>query len=194
MKKQKKQFFILMICLAVLIMGYFALQKYNEKQASLPVEDVAEPIMQVLSEEITEFSYVYEGETYSFVMEEETWKNKEDTSLNIDQTLIGNMVSRIGQMTAETTIENVTDLSLYGLDAPERTISFVTTEVSSQIQIGNYNSMQDVYYLRIDENTTVYAVTSSQLKSFKYTLEDLIVEEEEVTEETVQEEIIEVTE
>ena len=88
----------------------------------------------------------------------------------------------------------MTDLSLYGLDAPERTISFVTTEVSSQIQIGNYNSMQDVYYLRIDENTTVYAVTSSQLKSFKYTLEDLIVEEEEVTEETVQEEIIEVTE
>lgn len=186
MKNQKKQFLILVICLVILLGGYIALQKYNENQANQVTEEAAEPIIQVLSDEITEFSYVYEGETNSFIKEEETWKNKEDSSLNIDQTIIGNMVSQIGHITAETAIENVEDLSLYGLDEPERTITFATADLSAQIQIGDYNSMQDVYYLRIDGSTTVYAVVSTQLKTFKYTLEDLIVEEETVVEEDVE--------
>lgn len=177
MKNQKKQFLILVICLVVLLGGYVCLMKYNEKQADVPQEAVAEPIIQVLSEEITEFSYDYEGETYSFVLEEDTWKNKEDTSLNIDQTIVGNMVSQISQITADTAIENVEDLSLYGLDTPERIIAFVTSDTSAQIQIGDYNTMQDLYYLRVDEGTTVYAVASTRLKTFKYTLEDLVVEE-----------------
>ncbi len=177
MKNQKKQLFILVFCLVILLGGYVCLMKYNEKQAEVPQEAVAEPIVQVFSEEIKEFSYDYEGETYRFVLEEDVWKNKEDTSLNIDQTIVGNMVSQISQITADTTLENVEDLSLYGLDTPERIIAFATADVSVQIQIGDYNSMQDLYYLRVDEGTTVYAITSTRLKTFKYTLDDLIIEE-----------------
>lgn len=190
MKKQKQQFFILILCLVILLVGYYALQRYNAYQASLPQEDAAEPFLGVSSEEIIEFSYVYDGETYSFVKEEDTWKSAEDTSLNIDQTKTGNMVSKISQLAAETVIEAVEDMSVYGLDEPERTITFATADVSARIEIGDYNSMQSVYYLRVDDGTTVYAVESTSLTSFSYTLEDLIVEEEEEEEEATDEDAV----
>lgn len=192
MKKQKVQFLILIIVLVVLIVGYFGIQRYNEYLANQPEEEPAEMVIDMDSSEVMEITYTYDGETYSFVKEDDVWKNKEDTSLSIIQSRLENMATKITQIEAIGIIENVSDMSEYGLDEPSRTISFSTADVSCEVKVGDYNTMSAVYYISVDDGTTVYAMGTSTVLAFNYTLDDLI--EEEVTEETAEEAVEEVAE
>lgn len=78
-------------------------------------------------------------------------------------------------------IENVTDMSQYGLADPERTIQYETADRSVIINVGNLNSMTSQYYVAFPSEMKVYVVATNVVTGFNYTLDDLV---EETTEET----------
>ena len=93
------------------------------------------------------------------------------------------MILKVAPLKADQVIENVTDMSQYGLANPERTIQYETADRSVIINVGNLNSMTSQYYIAFPSEMKVYVVATNVVTGFNYTLEDLV-EVEETAEET----------
>ena len=101
------------------------------------------------------------------------------------------MILKVAPLKADQVIENVTDMSQYGLADPERTIQYETADRSVIINVGNLNSMTSQYYIAFPSEMKVYVVATNVVTGFNYTLDDLV---EETTEETESTEAAETTE
>ncbi len=185
MKKKQRQMIGMLLALVVLAAAFLGIRQYNKNASSTTstTEDTKETVVDVNSDDITSFSYVYEGETYSFEKEDDTWYYADDHSLNLKQERIKAMILKVAPLKVNQVIENVTDMSQYGLANPERTIQYETADRSVIINVGNLNSMTSQYYIAFPSEMTVYAVTTNVVTGFNYTLDDLV-EVEETTEET----------
>lgn len=182
MKKQKIQMLVLLAILVVLAAGFLGIRQYNQMQSEEPQEETGITVVDIAAEDIVRFSYDYEDVTYTFEKEEDTWYAAEDHSLNLVQTSVNSMITDVAPFIAEQVIENVTDMSQYGLAQPARTISFETASESYIFYVGDFNDVSSVYYLCRPSETTVYVVPALTVNRFNRTLEELVEEEEESTE------------
>jgi hypothetical protein len=199
MKKQQIQLVILTAALVILIAAFFGIRHYNDLQEQKSDAKDVETIININSDDINSFSYEYDGETYSFKKEDNTWYSIDDPSANLDQTVVNSMVSRLAGIEVVMSIENVIDMSQYGLDKDYTTFEYSTADKTYTLHIGSKNSVTGVYYMSVDSAETVYAIESyTLLGSFERTLDDLIVEDTETedTAETTEEttEAVETTE
>lgn len=183
MKKKQKQMIGMLVTLIVLAAAFLGLRQYNKSEAedTSVTEDTDETVLDVNYDDLTSFSYVYEGETYSFEKEDDTWYYTDDHSLNLNQNKLKAMLLKVAPLKVNQVIKNVTDMSQYGLANPERTISYETADRSVIINVGDLNSMTSQYYIAFPSEMTVYAVTTNVVTGFNYTLDDLV---EKTTEET----------
>ena len=184
MKKKQRQMIGMLLALVVLAAVFLGIRQYNKNIASATstTEDTQETVLDVNSDDITSFRYVYEGETYVFEKEDETWYYTDDHSLNLNQERIKAMILKVAPLKADQVIENVTDMSQYGLADPERTIQYETADRSVIINVGNLNSMTSQYYIAFPSEMKVYVVATNVVTGFNYTLEDLVEETTEATE------------
>ena len=174
----------MLLALVVLAAAFLGIRQYNKNASSATsiTEDTQETVLDVNSDDITSFRYVYEGETYAFEKKDETWYYTDDHSLNLNQDRIKAMILKVAPLKADQVIENVTDMSQYGLADPERTIQYETADRSVIINVGNLNSMTSQYYIAFPSEMKVYAVTTNVVTGFNYTLDDLVEETTEATE------------
>lgn len=184
MKKKQRQMIGMLLALVVLAAAFLGIRQYNKNASSATstTEDTQETVLDVNSDDITSFSYVYEGETYAFEKKDETWYYTDDHSLNLNQERIKAMILKVAPLKADQVIENVTDMSQYGLADPERTIQYETADRSVIINVGNLNSMTSQYYIAFPSEMKVYVVTTNVVTGFNYTLDDLVEETTEATE------------
>lgn len=184
MKKKQRQMIGMLLALVVLAAAFLGIRQYNKNASSATsiTEDTQETVLDVNSDDITSFRYVYEGETYAFEKEDETWYYADDHSLNLNQDRIKAMILKVAPLKADQVIENVTDMSQYGLADPERTIQYETADRSVIINVGNLNSMTSQYYIAFPSEMKVYVVATNVVTGFNYTLEDLVEETTEATE------------
>ena len=190
MNKQSKQLLVLLIVLVLLVAGFFGLKQYNKVQSEKGEEDTQITVVDVNKDDIVKLSYVYEGQTYTFEKQDGTWYYADDHSLNVTQYKIGNMATMVAPLKAQQVLENVTDMTQYGLAQPERTIQFETADASYIFEVGDYNSVAGVRYICEPSGTTVYVVDSGVVSIFDKTLDDVV----ETTEETTEESTVESTE
>lgn len=174
----------MLLALVVLAAAFLGIRQYNKNASSATsiTEDTQETVLDVNSDDITSFRYVYEGETYAFEKKDDTWYYADDHSLNLNQDRIKAMILKVAPLKADQVIENVTDMSQYGLADPERTIQYETADRSVIINVGNLNSMTSQYYIAFPSEMKVYAVTTNVVTGFNYTLDDLVEETTEATE------------
>lgn len=174
----------MLLALVVLAAVFLGIRQYNKNTASATstTEDTQETVLDVNSDDITSFCYVYEGETYAFEKEDETWYYTDNHSLNLNQDRIKAMILKVAPLKADQVIENVTDMLQYGLANPERTIQYETADRSVIINVGNLNSMTSQYYIAFPSEMKVYVVATNVVTGFNYTLEDLVEETTEATE------------
>lgn len=174
----------MLLALVVLAAVFLGIRQYNKNASSATstTEDTQETVLDVISDDITSFSYVYEGETYAFEKEDDTWYYADDHSLNLNQDRIKAMILKVAPLKADQVIENVTDMSQYGLADPERTIQYETADRSVIINVGNLNSMTSQYYIAFPSEMKVYVVATNVVTGFNYTLDDLVEETTEATE------------
>ena len=174
----------MLLALVVLAAAFLGIRQYNKNASSATsiTEDTQETVLDVNSDDITSFRYVYEGETYAFEKKDETWYYTDDHSLNLNQDRIKAMILKVAPLKADQVIENVTDMSQYGLADPERTIQYETADRSVIINVGNLNSMTSQYYVAFPSEMKVYVVATNVVTGFNYTLDDLVEETTEATE------------
>ena len=174
----------MLLALVVLAAAFLGIRQYNKNASSATstTEDIQETVLDVNSDDVTSFSYVYEGETYAFEKEDDTWYYTDDHSLNLNQERIKAMILKVAPLKADQVIENVTDMSQYGLADPERTIQYETADRSVIINVGNLNSMTSQYYIAFPSEMKVYVVATNVVTGFNYTLDDLVEETTEATE------------
>lgn len=178
MKKQRKQLILLVAVLVLLAAAVPGVRYLNERQEAEAAEaaDAEQDSVVVIDaayEDVVKFSYDYEGETYSFEKSEDTWHAAEDPSLSLKEYSIKNMLSGVAPFDALQVIENVTDFSQYGLDEPQRTISFETSSASYILHVGDHNTLTGTYYVCMPSEATVYVVEQTVVTRFNQTLEDL---------------------
>lgn len=184
MKKKQRQMIGMLLALVVLAAAFLGIRQYNKNASSATstTEDTQETVLDVNSDDIISFRYVYEGETYAFEKEDDTWYYADDHSLNLNQERIKAMILKVAPLKADQVIENVTDMSQYGLADPERTIQYETADRSVIINVGNLNSMTSQYYIAFPSEMKVYVVATNVVTGFNYTLDELVEETTEATE------------
>ncbi len=181
MKKQQKHFFLLVIALIILVAAFFGLKQYNkvqsEKEAKEAQETEKEIVVAVDEENILRFTYDYEGQSYIFEKEGDVWYYAGDRSLDVNENLIRTMLIKVAPLEIQQTISGVTDMEQYGLATPARTIQYETDTESIALEVGSYNSIAEVYYIRKAGESDVYTVSSVVVEVFNKTLDELVVEE-----------------
>ena len=178
MKKKQRQMIGMLLALVVLAAVFLGIRQYNKNIASATstTEDTQETVLDVNSDDITSFRYVYEGETYAFEKEDDTWYYTDDHSLNLNQDRIKAMILKVAPLKADQVIENVTDM--YTIDE----LRAIIKDRSVIINVGNLNSMTSQYYIAFPSEMKVYVVATNVVTGFNYTLEDLVEETTEATE------------
>lgn len=189
MKKQKRQMIIIVAVLLLLILGYLLLRANNARQEALETQAAAEAVITVTdfdASDITALSYQLDGETLSFTKTDDVWNYDADTSIDLDEDAVEDLISTVSNLTAETKIDEYNDLSEYGLEEPVNTIKLSMESGDLIIYVGSQNQVTGNYYIQIDGQDELYLISTDLSSEFASTVEDLTVEEEETesTEET----------
>lgn len=201
MKRQKKQLITLAALFVFLLLAYFGLQNYNNIEAQKEEENNTIVITEFESDEVSAFSYDYDGENYSYTKKEDEWLYDGDSTLDMEETLIISMLDTAGSLLGEEIISEYDSLDTYGLENPSKTITVtLTDDTQITIKVGAYNDIVGYYYLLVEGDNNLYLVDSTILYTFEVSYTELeYVEEveaaeestenisEEVTEETTQE-------
>lgn len=176
MKKQKKQLFLLLGVLVFFVAAYFGLQAYNQAEASK--EEEAEGVEAISMEysDVEMLQFTHDGEWLQFECVDGTWYVVGDHTQNVKQYRIKTMVNGVASpLLAEVVIENVTDLSMYGLADPAREIRVGNDVEQYTIYVGDLNSMMYTYYVYLaSDPTTVYSVDSADINRMDYGLSDFV--------------------
>lgn len=185
---KKKKWFPLVACvilLALLLIVYFILQNQNQKTEEAESADSAIQVLSVAKDDITSICFWLDGQEETFTLIDDTWILESDDSFDVDADTLSSLITSITDMTAERKLEEVTDLSEYGLDEPVQTVVLTDSEENTYtIYWGASNSMTNNDYIYInDQKDTVFTVSYSVLETFGTTLEDYRKEEEETSEE-----------
>lgn len=177
----KKSSMIIGIGLLILCVGgYFGVKAYNNNETKKEEAKKMSPI-EVIAADVTGMSYVYDGVTMAFQKEGENWVYSEDASIDINEETIDGMIEEACAVTS-TQIVTAENLSDYGFDTPETTITLTTANGTTEIVVGMYNEMIAQYYMSINGSLDMYLIDGMLVSSFANTLENLIVKETESTE------------
>lgn len=62
----------------------------------------------------------------TFEKDDDSWVKKDETDFPVNQTILDSAASAIASVDSDRVLEDVDDLSEYGLDSPSNTIKIVT--------------------------------------------------------------------
>lgn len=180
-KRKKKQLIFIFVCFTVILAAYLGSKYY---QNHLPVDDEEDGIsvLDIDTSLVNEIGITNGEETINLQKDNDTWKCVDDKDFTIDSTKLQVFLDAAGSITSELKIENVTDMSQYGLDHPSLSISLQWDSNLYTIYIGDRNTVAGgVYYLKINDEDTVYTIENYKYNMLNKTKEDFAAEEETET-------------
>lgn len=166
---RKKQWIILVIALAAIVAASAGLKGYQKKQdqkAAQQEEDEKVYALQFTSDDVTGISYEYSGETLEFTKTDDTWSCNADPTVQIDADKMKTMLSSLGSMTADSTVENPEDVSEYGIDQPTQQVTLNFSDGSEKtLTFGTENEIVGGTYVQVSGDDNVYLVGSSYVNT-----------------------------
>lgn len=182
---KSKQLIIGVIILVLCVGGYFGLRAYNANEEKKEAAKTVTPVG-VNQDEVTGFTYMYDDGILIFEKDGDNWLYKDNTELDMSEDTISSMLEAVCTVTSEemVTAENLSD---YGFDTPENTITLITAEGTTEIAVGMYNDMLSKYYININGSNDMYLISGDMVTAFERSLDDLtVVEDESEDEETAE--------
>ena len=179
---RKKQWILLLVVLAVFVAataGMKGYQKNQDKKAAQKEADEKVYALQFASEDVTGIAYEKDGEWLAFTKNDDTWSCETDTAAAIDSDKMKTMLSSLGSMTADSTVESPTDTAPYGLDAPSVQAVITFSDGSEKtLTFGSTNAILGGTYVQISDDDNVYLVGSSYVNTtLNKSVDDLTVDE-----------------
>lgn len=189
MKKKGLPLLIGIVALVLLVVLYVMLVRHNTKTEE-EAEDTTVKVFDLESEDVASVQFTLDGEEETFTLEDDTWSLASDAAFEVDSSKMTTLLDTVTAMAATRTLENVTDLSEYGLDEPVQTMVLTMADGTVYtICWGSTNDMTGDDYVYIKEmESVVYTVDYTVLDALGETIEDYRAEEETTTEESSQEE------
>lgn len=180
-KRKKKQLIFIFVCFTMILAAYLGSQYY---QTHLPVDDEEDEIsvLDIDTSLVNEIGITNGEETINLQKDNDTWKCVDDEDFTIDSTKLQVFLDAAGSITSELKIENVKDMDQYGLEHPSLSISLQWDSNLYTIYIGDRNTVAGgVYYLKINDEDTVYTIENYKYNMLNKTKEDFAAEEETET-------------
>ena len=182
MNKQARNLIVMVVILAALIGSFFLVKFWNQKQEEKKeAEDTANQvtISDISDTIITGFSYKIDGDTISFVKENDTWYSEDDRTLNLDQEKVNALAETLTSITAKRQLTGKeVSIDEFGFDTPTNVITLKTTEGISIFTFGMKNTMTNEYYMIINNSSdNVYVLDTTIPTDMNQRAEDLVAEE-----------------
>lgn len=176
MKKKTVTMVSSVAVLAVLCAAYYGVQTFvsEQEQAEEENEEEITDIFSVESDDITKLKFVIDKTEVVFQKDGDEWIKEDEEAFPVDQDTLEDAASSISSVTSDKVINDVEDLSQYGLDDPSNTITISTEDGSDTIlKVGDENESISQYYVeKGDDKETVYLVDSVTIDPFMNSLYD----------------------
>lgn len=177
MKKKTVKMVLAVVSLAVLCGVYLGVSTYVSKQEEAEnskEEEEQVSVTDASADEIETVKFLIDKKEVTFQRKEEEWVKGNDEAFPVSQDTLNNAVGMLGDLKAERVLDDVSDLSEYGLDSPVNTIVFKTKMgEETSIKIGAKNESVSQYYVKKNEDDKkVYLVASASIEPFMNSLYD----------------------
>ena len=181
---RKKQWILLLVVLAAFVAATAGMRGYQNKQDKKEAQkEEAEKVyaLQFSSDDVTGIAYEKDGEWLAFTKNDATWHCESDTAAVIDGDKMKTMLSSLGSMTADNTVESPADIAQYGLDEPSMQAILTFADGSEKtLTFGSTNAIIGGTYVQISDDANVYLVGSSYVNTtLNKSVDDLTVDETE---------------
>ena len=164
------------VVLAVLGGTYVGLNTYvskEEKTESSSEEESKTEVFSVKTDDIKSLEFIVDKKETTFEKKDDSWVKKDETAFPVNQTTLDSAASALEKVEADRVLENVDDLTEYGLDSPSNSVTVTTDDGTTKFNIGDENTSTNQYYIaKDDEDSTVYVVSSSTVTPFMNSLYD----------------------
>lgn len=163
------------VVLAVLGGVYVGLNTYVTKEESTESseEESKTEVYSVKTDDIKSLEFIIDKKDTVFEKKDDSWVKKDETAFPVNQTTLDSAASALEKVEADRVLENVDDLTEYGLDSPSNSVTVTTDDGTTKFNIGDENTSTNQYYIaKDDEDSTVYVVSSSIVTPFMNSLYD----------------------
>ena len=164
------------VVLAVLGGVYVGLNTYvtkKESTESSSEEESKTEVYSVKTDDIKSLEFIIDKKDTVFEKKDDSWVKKDETAFPVNQTTLDSAASALEKVEADRVLENVDDLTEYGLDSPSNSVTVTTDDGTTKFNIGDENTSMNQYYIaKDDEDSTVYVVSSSTVTPFMNSLYD----------------------
>ena len=163
------------VVLAVLGGVYVGLNTYvsKEEKTESSEEESKTEVFSVKTDDIKSLEFIVDKKEVTFEKKDDSWVKKDETAFPVNQTTLDSAASAIEKVEADRVLEDVEDLTEYGLDSPSNTVTVDTADGTTKLNIGDENTSTNQYYIsRDDDDSTVYVVAADTVSPFMNSLYD----------------------
>ena len=183
MKNKTVKMVLAVVVLGVCCGAYVGVKTYVAHQEQKESEEDSEESTTVFTastDNIKSLDFMVDDTETTFEKDDDSWVKKDETDFPVNQTTLDSAASAIASVDSDRVLEDVDDLSEYGLDSPSNTIKIVTKsdeedgdDITTTLYVGDENSSTSQYYVRKDDDEkTVYLIDSSCVEPFTKSLND----------------------
>ena len=178
MKKSTK--LIILLVVMVLAVGGYLLLKLLPGETEVIDVDKSVYVPTVDQDSITGVEYTSLDQEIKISKDGENWSWTGDPDFPLDQTYPQSIVSSLANITASRlVVESTEDEAQYGFDSPKFEFKLTKKDQSVfSIFVGDYNSVSDGYYLKVQDNKAIYLVASTFVETFNHEKLDMMVADE----------------
>lgn len=173
MQRNKKIFIMLGVLVFVSVVT-FCVSKYETHKENIKNSD--EIVLKIDTEKVTALSWEKGSKNFS-LHKDGNWIYDNDNEFPVNDEKIEDMLSMFKEFGASFIIEDVKDLSQYGLDKPDGTIHITTEDKEYTIELGDYSRMDSQRYVSIGDGN-VYLASEDPMNVFDVILSNLIKHDE----------------
>ena len=183
MKNKTVKMVLAVVVLGVCCGAYAGVKTYVAHQEQKESEEDSEESTTVFTastDNIKSLDFMVDDTETTFEKDDDSWVKKDETDFPVNQTTLDSAASAIASVDSNRVLEDVDDLTKYGLDSPSNTIKIVTKsdeedgdDITTTLYVGDENSSTSQYYVRKDDDEkTVYLIDSSCVEPFTKSLND----------------------
>ena len=183
MKNKTVKMVLAVVVLGVCCGAYAGVKTYVAHQEQKESEEDSEESTTVFTastDNIKSLDFMVDDTETTFEKDDDSWVKKDETDFPVNQTTLDSAASAIASVDSDRVLEDVDDLSEYGLDSPSNMIKIVTKsdeedgdDITTTLYVGDENSSTSQYYVRKDDDEkTVYLIDSSCVEPFTKSLND----------------------
>ena len=163
------------VVLAVLGGVYVGLNTYvsKEEKTESSEEESKTEVFSVKTDDIKSLEFIVDKKEVTFEKKDDSWVKKDETAFPVNQTTLDSAASAIEKVEADRVLEDVEDLTEYGLDSPSNTVTVDIADGTTKLNIGDENTSTNQYYIsKDDDDSTVYVVAADTVSPFMNSLYD----------------------